>query len=137
MPGAFLFVYGSLMREARGPMGARERGRLEAEADYVGRGWVAGRLFNLGAYPGLIAAGIRDERVSGDVFRLAREAVTLAWLDVYEGIRPEAPGRAPYRRVIRAIDMVDGRRIEAWLYLYRGPGPRWRQIHSGHWGGRG
>ncbi len=133
MPHDLLFVYGSLKRDARGPMGALERQRLEAESRLIGRARCAGRLYDLGSYPGLAPPGSSEDFVHGEVLRMARPAVTLAWLDRYEGIGHGANARSLYRREVQTVELSDGRGVDAWLYIYQGPVLPWRRVHAGVW----
>ncbi|MBX9925396.1 MAG: gamma-glutamylcyclotransferase [Hyphomicrobiaceae bacterium] len=80
---AFLFVYGTLCFDCAGRLGQQERTRLASESSVIGERAVRGRMVDLGGYPGLVDC---PGRVEGLVLRLTRPAVSLAWLDSYEGI---------------------------------------------------
>ncbi len=105
-------------------------GCLLEPAGYLGEGTVAGRLFDLGRYPGLVAPRAPGDRVRGELYTLRKPKLTLAKLDEYEGCRPRA-GSAEFARERWAVRLDDGRRIEAWIYLYRGDLARGRLIRSG------
>ena len=66
-PDDLFFAYGTLMRGAGGPWAAR----LEAMGGLLGRGSVAGRLFRVSWYPGMVEADGPGQRVQGEVWRLA------------------------------------------------------------------
>ena len=102
-----LFVYGTLRR------GAPMHGLLEGRATWLGPASAAGRLVDLGAFPGLVPAQGPGDRVHGDLFVVAGEQreELLAALDRYEG--------ASFERVQRAVDGPSGPAL-AWLYAYRG-----------------
>ena len=123
-----LFVYGTLMATTGHPMGLR----LAAESAIVGPGTVPGRLFDLGSYPGAILSGGAGGRVHGMVVRLIHPARSLPWLDAYEGAGEEDPEPRAYMRVLTAVQLTSGRRIDAWVYDYRGPLDGARR----HWSGR-
>jgi gamma-glutamylcyclotransferase (GGCT)/AIG2-like uncharacterized protein YtfP len=115
---AHLFVYGTLRR------GAAMHALLEPGAEWVGPARLRGRLYQLGAFPGL-AEGRRGEWVQGELYRLAgadAEAL-LAALDRYEG-------RA-FRRVVREAEGADGTRVPAYVYLFAGSLRGRRRIASG------
>ena len=98
-----LFAYGTLRR------GAPMHGLLEGRATWLGPASAAGRLVDLGAFPGLVPAQAPGDRVHGDLFAIARAARGLLdALDRYEG--------ASFERV----QAVRARRSRAWLYAYRG-----------------
>ena len=104
---AILFAYGTLRR------GAPMHGLIEGRTDWIGAASVAGRLVDLGAFPGLIPPQAPDDRVHGDLFTIAeaqRDALLDA-LDRYEG--------ASFERVQQIVDGPDGP-ARAWLYVYRG-----------------
>jgi gamma-glutamylcyclotransferase (GGCT)/AIG2-like uncharacterized protein YtfP len=117
---AKLFVYGTLRRGSR-----NQFARLLAEqARFLGTARTAGRLYNLGRYPGAKPSEGPGEWVRGEVFRLDQPAKTLAALDAYEGPR--------FERTIARVQVVSGVQLDAWAYFYRGKpaGPR---IVSGFW----
>jgi gamma-glutamylcyclotransferase (GGCT)/AIG2-like uncharacterized protein YtfP len=124
-----VFSYGTLIT-----------GGLSAEIDALvaryctGRweGWVRGRLFDLGAYPGAVRGARRDERVLGQVLELDQPEQLLPVLDRYEGFDPRAPHKSLYLRETVIVAPTDGGRpIPAWIYwLNQRPLPR-RRIPSG------
>lgn len=129
-----LFVYGSLMPQLTGLFGNTERTRLASESTVIGPAHLAGRLYDLGAYPGLISNSCLHTRVEGVLLRLNKPDETLAWLDLFEDI---VPGRAieanAYERVTRMVATADGGEIEAWVYvMWRLPASA-SEITSGRW----
>lgn len=123
-----LFVYGTLMSTARHPMGAR----LLREARLVGAATIAGRLYRLGWYPGLVEAA-DGAIVHGEVFALADPAMSLAWLDAYEGLQPEDPGNDEYKRLERTVQLASGEELTAWVYLYQRDVSGLTAIADGRW----
>ncbi len=97
-----LFVYGSLRRQARTAM-ARVLG---ARAVFEGMASVPGRLYDLGAYPGVTPAAGPDEILRGDLYRLP-----------------------PSDEVLEVLD--DGSVRRAWIYWYQRPPPQHGRIISG------
>jgi gamma-glutamylcyclotransferase (GGCT)/AIG2-like uncharacterized protein YtfP len=106
-PAAILFAYGTLRR------GAPMHGLLEGRTNWIGAASVAGRLVDLGAFPGLIEPQAPGDRVHGDLFAIAeaQRDELLDALDRYEG--------ASFERVQQLVDGPDGP-ARAWLYVYRG-----------------
>jgi gamma-glutamylcyclotransferase (GGCT)/AIG2-like uncharacterized protein YtfP len=85
---------------------------LARRATFLGEGTVAGRLLDLGRYPGLIeGAG----RVKGELYRLD-DPELLPVLDRKEGYN--------FVRSIVIVTLTRGRRARAWVYRYRGPRER-------------
>lgn len=125
-----LFVYGTLLTEACPANVARVLSRAARDRR---PGTIAGRLVDLGPYPGLRPAPSSRERVHGVVYRLADPARTLAVIDAYEGIQPaSARGRSAPAANARVGQEYVRSRVQvrvageeglwsAWAYLYIGP----------------
>jgi gamma-glutamylcyclotransferase (GGCT)/AIG2-like uncharacterized protein YtfP len=77
---AYLFVYGTLRPGSQAPM-ARI---LEARARCLGPAKIAGRLYHLGAFPGLVEPSQPDEWALGDLYELSEPEKLLGDLDRYE-----------------------------------------------------
>ena len=101
---SLLFVYGTLRPFVDIAMAKW----LRSHARHVGSATTRGRLYDLGAYPGMTARG-RRERVAGDVYRVTNPRV-LRVLDRYEG-------EFVRERCVVKLD-GGGCRI-AWVYRYR------------------
>lgn len=109
---SLLFVYGTLRPFVDIPI-ARW---LRSVARHVGSATTSGRLYDLGPYPGVIAARGRGELVVGDVFIVTNPRV-LRVLDRYEAGPRHAKARFVRERCV--VTLADGRRREAWMYRYR------------------
>jgi gamma-glutamylcyclotransferase (GGCT)/AIG2-like uncharacterized protein YtfP len=127
-----LFVYGTLMSCATGRLGRAERARLYREGRSLGPAWTAGRLYDLGRFPGMTEPRDPGEIVHGEAVRLADARSTLAWLDAYEGIGAGG-GHDEYARVERPVCLASGGELNAALYLYRGDVGRARRLPGGRW----
>ncbi len=111
----YLFVYGTLKRRSRHPMARR----LAQSARHVGAARIAGRLYNLGRYPGLKEPRFADDCVQGDVYDLGENAdAVLREMDAYENA--ESPPPTPYERLPATVTLEDGRALTVWVYWYRG-----------------
>lgn len=127
-----LFAYGTLMTAAHASsMGQRERERLAREARSLGAATLAGRLVDLGRYPGLVVGG--DGVVHGEALRLADPEATLTWLDAYEGIVPGRRELAEYERAERTIRLQTGQDVTAWVYVYLRDIAAKAEIPGGRW----
>jgi len=118
-PTNYFFAYGTLRREA--PMHAL----LDGSARFVASASFHGRLWDLGAYPGVTDSRSRGDRVLGEVYELAGQGceVLLDSLDRYEG---EA-----FERAEREVVTESGERYRAYLYIFLGSTRGARRIHSG------
>ncbi len=113
------FAYGTLRREA--PMHAL----LSRSARFVCEARVRGRLWDLGAYPGVTDSRFRGDQVQGELYALAQEGrdALLDSLDRYEG---EA-----FERAEREVVTTDGATCTAYLYLFLGSTRGVHRIESG------
>jgi gamma-glutamylcyclotransferase (GGCT)/AIG2-like uncharacterized protein YtfP len=121
-----LFVYGTLKRRSRHPMARR----LAASARHVGPAILAGRLYDLGRFPGLKEPWSPNDWVQGEVYDLGEAAgQILQDMDAYENA--ESPPPTPYDRQLTSVTFGDGRTLHAWVYWYRGDVQEERFIESG------
>ena len=117
---SLLFVYGTLRAFFDIPMARR----LRREGRRLGIARVAGRLYDLGRYPGLSRPRRRDDWVTGELYRLSRPRLTLRVLDRYEA-----------RFVRELVRVRRGRReYRAWVYRFRGSVRARDRIASGDYG---
>jgi gamma-glutamylcyclotransferase (GGCT)/AIG2-like uncharacterized protein YtfP len=124
-----LFVYGTLLSTAGHAMGTR----LQREARLIGAGTVRGRLYSLGRYPGLVETDGAGRLVHGELYALKMPAVSLKWLDAYEGMVPDWPDESPYERVVRRVRLNTGQTVDAWVYLYRKSVRLRPEVKDGRW----
>jgi gamma-glutamylcyclotransferase (GGCT)/AIG2-like uncharacterized protein YtfP len=112
---SLLFVYGTLRAFVAGAAGAR----LRRHSCLVGYARVAGRLYDLGDYPGLVEPRRAREWVTGELYRLKKPRLTLRGLDRYESGAWPVPPRFVRERATAYL--AAGTRRRVWLYRYRGP----------------
>lgn len=127
-----LFVYGTLMIASGHPMAAR----LAGESRVVGPATAPGQLYDFGSYPGAIPCEAASARVHGLVLKLSHPQRALRWLDIYEGCGPGDPEPHGFTRVITAVKLSSGCRLDAWIYYYRGALTDARRVRSGRYGAR-
>ncbi len=120
-----VFFYGTL----RTGFNRTTRAGIDALLQFVGRGWIQGKLFDLGIYPAAVPAS--DARVRGEVFEMTDPPTVLAALDRIEGYRSSEPERSLYTRAHVAATMDDGRTEEVWVYFYNAPLGQAPRIASG------
>jgi gamma-glutamylcyclotransferase (GGCT)/AIG2-like uncharacterized protein YtfP len=124
-----LFVYGTLRDDP-----AHEMFHVLARnAKFVGEATVAGRLYDLGEYPGLVLSSDGTDRVKGELYRLneATAKNALSVLDDYEGLGATDPLPHEYRRALVTACLTDGRSITAWAYILDRPSSSLPRIMSG------
>lgn len=103
-------------------------------AVYVGKGSVAGELFDLGSFPGAIPTDL-PARVIGEVYRLPKLKPALKALDEYEGVGPGAVAASLFRRELAEVALENGERLSAWIYWLDHAPRRARRIESGDYAG--
>jgi gamma-glutamylcyclotransferase (GGCT)/AIG2-like uncharacterized protein YtfP len=120
MAPSHLFVYGTLRRGSQNKFARL----LHAQAEFVANARMRGRLYRLGSYPGAVSCNHVGEWIRGELYCLQNPRWILPALDVYEGPN--------FERVNLEVQLDSGRRIEAWVYLYR-DAPLSPRIPSGDW----
>ena len=120
-----VFFYGTLMTG----FDRRRRAGIDQKLSYVGRGWIAAALFDLGIYP----AAVPDPtgRVWGEVYQMQEPEVVLGALDEIEGYCPSEPDASLYMREETPVTYQDGAAGAAWAYFYNAPLGRAERITSG------
>ncbi|WP_445286855.1 gamma-glutamylcyclotransferase family protein [Variovorax atrisoli] len=99
-----VFVYGTLRRGGRNDIA-----RYRPEPRFIGEASIAGTLFDLGAYPGIVLGGA--QRVKGEVYAI-EPAVEMA-LDVLEEVADDDSGEYIKRQV--RVE-VNGQWFECLVY---------------------
>ncbi len=121
-----VFVYGTLRR------GGSNAFRMDG-AEFVGRGRVEGKLYEISWYPGLVL-GRKFGWVTGEVYRVGQ--AQLRALDEFEGISANEIEGAEYRRVGADV-ALDGMpyddTVHCSTFEWKGPVAVERQIPSGDW----
>lgn len=109
-----LFVYGSLLGDIHSNIALF----LRRNSRFLGEYRARGRMYDLGAYPGLVLTAEEDHWVFGHVFQLFDPASTLITLDDYEGIIPGKENENEYRRELVEVSREETTE-HAWAYLYQ------------------
>lgn len=121
-----VFVYGTLRRDARGPV----QSALTRDWVFEGYGTVSGELYDLGAYPGAVPHGAPGSVIQGEIYRLPDADETLTLLDHYEGCGPGHEHPHEFTRGSVDVALEGGGTARAWIYWYQ-PEPRGRRLPSG------
>lgn len=120
-----LFVYGTLRRRSGHPM-ARW---LAERATFIAEAVIAGRLYDLGPYPGVVPSSADGEVVHGDLYEFDGDDL-FPKLDSYEAADPPVL----FARRMAEATPLHGEPRGAWVYWWHGPLPetaKW--IESGHY----
>ena len=120
-----VFVYGTLMAG----FDRRRRAGIDTRMRFVGRGWIAAALYDLGLFPAAVPAP--DCRVAGEVYEVVDDPSVLAKLDEIEGYRPNDPDTSLYVRAQTTVTLENGAQDSAWVYFYNAPLGQGQLIESG------
>jgi gamma-glutamylcyclotransferase (GGCT)/AIG2-like uncharacterized protein YtfP len=121
-----LFVYGTLQSGFSNPAADR----LRRESRPLGPATAHGHLYDVsrvhitGRYPGFVPDSASGA-VHGELLQIPDPNRTFPWLDPYEGSEYE-------RRLIEVMDS-DGRKIDAWCYVYAGSVEGLALLRAGRW----
>jgi len=107
-----IFFYGTLMRTF--PL--RARAGIDDWLEYVGSGRVAGVLFDLGSYPGLVVDS--GSEVCGEIYRILDPFKLFDRVDTIEDYCATAPSEGEYVRQRMSAILDDGRATIVWGYVY-------------------
>ncbi len=123
----YIFVYGTLRRDARHPLHRQLRlyGRRHSEAS------MQGRLYEVSGYPGAIESADPDHRVRGELYRIADGKRLFSVLDEYEECSGKFPEPREYRRQKVTVRTGEGDTFSAWAYIYCRPTKHLRRIRGG------
>jgi gamma-glutamylcyclotransferase (GGCT)/AIG2-like uncharacterized protein YtfP len=125
----YLFAYGTL--EGGNP--PREIANTVKELRYVGNGYVLGRLYDLGKYPGAILDAGRGGKIFGKIYELPSDPKLLNRLDAYEEFDPKRPAKSLFVRRQTSISRPNKKKVKGWVYEYnRNVGAR-RLIDNGRY----
>jgi gamma-glutamylcyclotransferase (GGCT)/AIG2-like uncharacterized protein YtfP len=125
----YLFVYGTLLHDTAPSSIAAVCRRLPRLA----RATVAGSLYDLGTYPGLVMGDGGDENVVRGEIVAVRSANDWLRLDSYEGCDRANPHRSLYRRVLTTATTDAGEKVQCWVYVYNRDLKHAARIDSGCW----
>lgn len=126
-----LFLYGSLLQRTGHNSVDRIMSRFSRP---LYRGYIHGRLYDLGQYPGVIESDKDTDRVFGMLVELSRASFVLPQLDKFEDYRQKQAEHSQYLRKQVEVYSVDKNKTEmAWCYIYNQPVNEDQWIRSGDW----
>jgi gamma-glutamylcyclotransferase (GGCT)/AIG2-like uncharacterized protein YtfP len=121
-PTLHLFAYGTL----RPGLAPEEIAPIVAQLSALGEGFMFGKLYDLGNYPGAVIDPASAWIIYGTVYALPQDAPdVLRALDAYEGDE--------FVRIAQLVTLTEGRVLDCWVYDYKGQPGEDRFIKSGRW----
>ena len=127
MLNEFLFVYGTLRREA----GNSRHVLLAQHCRFYGPATLRGLLYEVHGYPGAIESDKPGSRVAGELYRIIERKPLFALLDDYEECAENYPHPREYVRKSIQVKTADGETLTAWAYIYNYPVQGLTEIWSG------
>ena len=124
----YLFAYGTLAENA-----PQEIAGAVNQLKSVGDGFIFGRLYDLGEYPGAVLDQSKWHKVFGKVFEMPRGDSLLERLDNYEGFDPRRPATSLFVRRRTTINRHNQRTLTGWVYEYQGDVSSAPLIKSGYY----
>ena len=116
---SYLFLYGTLLRGEK----ANEVKDIIKTFRRIGRASVRGRLYDLGPYPGAVLDSPSGFSVHGELVKVPHDPAMLERLDEYEEFDPSNLRSSVFIRQKTRVNLDDGRKVMAWIYVYnRDPG---------------
>lgn len=112
----YLFIYGTLSPD----IAPNEILRTVRKLKFVGRGFVYGKLYDLGEYPGAKLSRRVRSKIRGFVYQLPSNKRVIKSLDAYEDFNPDKPEKSLYLRKLAPVTLDNGETIETWVYEYNG-----------------
>ncbi|HTK39042.1 MAG TPA: gamma-glutamylcyclotransferase family protein [Pyrinomonadaceae bacterium] len=109
----YLFTYGTLTEE----LAPQEIYRSVKKLKYIGNGFVYGRLYDLGKYPGAIFDRFHESKIFGKIYELPDSQI-LKEFDNYEEYDPNKPTKSLFVRKQVLINRSNQKKIKAWVYEY-------------------
>ncbi|HKP70733.1 MAG TPA: gamma-glutamylcyclotransferase family protein [Pyrinomonadaceae bacterium] len=112
----YIFIYGTLAPD----IAPTEIAPAVSKLKFIGRGYVYGKLYDLGEYPGAKLSRRVRSKVRGRVYRLPTNKQVIKSLDAYEEFRPDNPEKSLYLRKRAPVTLDNGKTLETWIYEYNG-----------------
>ncbi|HUY81394.1 MAG TPA: gamma-glutamylcyclotransferase family protein [Acidobacteriaceae bacterium] len=110
----YLFAYGTLQPDQSPDEIVSAVARLRP----VGEGFVRGKLYDCGDYPGAVLDPSSKGKISGTVFRLPKDETVLRKIDEYEEFDPRTPDKSLFVRRLHTVELAAGKSLQCWVYVY-------------------
>ncbi len=123
----YLFIYGTLSPE----IAPKEIAAAVRKLRFVGNGFVRGRLYDLGKYPGIKLEAASRTKVRGRVYRLPENRKAIESIDAFEEYYPNKPDASLYKRRLAQVELESGEKVRSWIYEYNGSASPKTLIKSG------
>ncbi|HEY2932078.1 MAG TPA: gamma-glutamylcyclotransferase family protein [Acidobacteriota bacterium] len=118
----YLFTYGTLRQgHATGPIAGVVR-----KLKKIGKGWVRGKLYDLGEFPGAVLNEAARSRIAGEVYEITDPNIWET-LNSYEGYDPADPSGSLFVLQKCPAELEDGQSLECRIYVFNQDPQKWGQ----------
>jgi gamma-glutamylcyclotransferase (GGCT)/AIG2-like uncharacterized protein YtfP len=123
-----IFVYGTLKQELLGEV----MPHIKPYIEFGDKGYVKGRLFDLGEFPGAKPTRLNNKKVQGQLLSIKPgfESKVLNELDEYEEYNPSDADSSLFKRKKVKV-FTKGTLKDAWIYWYNKPVSKKDEINDG------
>jgi len=126
-----LFLYGSLLGNIKEE---KVEKMFKDNCHFITKGFILGKLYDLGEYPGAIPTTNKDDKVFGKIFWVKHPRRTFRILDEYEEYFPKNPKKSLFIRCkTKAYLLPSENNIKCWTYFYNQKIDKEPQINSGNY----
>ncbi len=112
----YLFVYGTLNPKSA----PKEIAAVVKQLTYIGDGFVRGRLYDLGDFPGIKLRSNSKTKVRGQIYKLPADHNAISSIDAYEEYYPKRLDKSLYLRKLTDVELENGKTVRSWVYEYNG-----------------
>jgi gamma-glutamylcyclotransferase (GGCT)/AIG2-like uncharacterized protein YtfP len=125
----YIFLYGSLISK-KSP---KEVKRLISKyCSFIDHGYISGKLYFLGSYPGAVISENIEDRVYGRVYEVTNGEYFFRLLDEYEDYQKENLENSEFIRIKSKVFLLSSKEVlNCWLYYYNGEVKDKEEIISG------
>jgi gamma-glutamylcyclotransferase (GGCT)/AIG2-like uncharacterized protein YtfP len=110
----FIFVYGTLRKTIA--IGSYDV--LARYSDYFADGYLQGKLYEVNGYPAAIESNNPQDKIYGELYKMADSRLVLPALDAYEECTPHDQEPHEYRRKQLTVSLCNGGNVIAWAYIF-------------------
>ena len=112
-----IFVYGTLRKAFQHELFKI----LAKDFQFLGKGFIRGKLFDVGDYPAAVISVTRENQILGEVYQLKGDknmASVFKIFDKYEGYDSKKISSSEYIRKRMFATLANGKRRLVWVYVY-------------------
>ena len=124
-----LFVYGTLRNGRLATVVPEIAGSIRLQK----KGYIKGRLFDTGEYPGAVPYPKGEKKVYGDIIEIdeAKVDTVLQILDEYEEFYKNDIKNSLFTRNLVTVNINDTKTVKSWVYWYNREVKNLKEIKDG------